>query len=76
MNGACSATQKIRYATARAAYAALAKAHWARRMQKQPRRAYFCTSCQGYHITSQLNVRDRRERLKREAKRDRLLEEA
>jgi hypothetical protein len=65
MNGECSATGKERYATARAAYLAVEQAYWGRRTRKQPRRVYYCKRCQGYHLSSNGDIWERRRRLKR-----------
>ncbi len=68
MNGECMDTGKQRFATARAAYLLVTQAYWGRRTQKQPCRVYYCEGCQGYHVTSQRNVRDRIQRLHRARK--------
>jgi hypothetical protein len=65
MNGECSATGKIRYATARAAHLAVRQAYWGRRTKTQPRRVYHCKQCQGYHLSSKGDLWGRRGRLKR-----------
>ena len=65
MHGECVETGKVRYATARAAHAVICKARWGKRIKVQPRRAYYCKSCQGYHLTSKTNVWQRRNRLSR-----------
>lgn len=69
MHGECDSTGKIRYATARAAYSVVQQAYWARRTKKRPRRVYFCKACQGYHLSSNGSIWDRRERLTRHEKR-------
>ena len=66
MNGECSATGKLRYATSRAAHLAIQHAYWGRRTTKQPKRVYFCKRCQGYHLSSNGDLWKRRERLARE----------
>ena len=63
MNGECPETGKERYATARAAHLAVKKAHWGRRSKEQPRRAYFCKRCQGYHLSSNGDIWGRRRRV-------------
>lgn len=73
MNGECSDTGKARYATARAAYAAVGQAYWGRRTKVQPRRVYFCKQCQGYHLSSKGDVWGRRRRLKQT--KDRLIDD-
>lgn len=56
MHGECHDTGKLRFATARAAHLAVRQAYWGRRTKKQPRRVYYCDCCQGYHLTSQLDL--------------------
>ena len=65
MNGECSNTGKMRYATARAAHLAVQQAYWGRRTKVQPRRVYYCQRCQGYHLSSNGDTWRRRRRLKR-----------
>ena len=65
MNGECPETGKRRYATARAAHVAVAQVYWGKRTQKQPRRVYYCKQCQGYHLSANGEIWDRRARLQR-----------
>ncbi len=65
MNGECSDTGKCRFATARAAHQAVKQAYWGRRTKKQPRRVYYCKKCQGYHVSSNGDTWERRNRLTR-----------
>ena len=65
MHGECPETGKRRYATARAAHTAVAQAYWGKRTQKQPRRVYYCNKCQGYHLTANGEIWQRRARLSR-----------
>ncbi len=69
MHGECSDTGKRRFTTARAAHIAVQQAYWGRRTQKQPRRVYYCKQCQGYHLSSNGNIWQRRRRLARTEKR-------
>ena len=63
MNGECPATGKVRFTTARAAYAEISQIRWGRQTKVQPRRVYFCKQCQGYHLSSKGNIWGRRQRL-------------
>ena len=65
MNGECPATGKLRFTTALAAHLAVKQAFWSRRTKKQPRRAYYCKHCQGYHLSSRGDTWGRRRRLAR-----------
>jgi hypothetical protein len=69
MNGECSDTGKRRYATARAAHVVLKQTYWGKRTKEQPRRVYYCKRCQGYHLTSNGDIWERRRRLHRTEKR-------
>lgn len=69
MNGECLSTGKVRFATARAAHAAVRQATWGKRTKVQPRRVYFCKQCQGYHLSSKGDVWGRRRRLVQLSKR-------
>jgi hypothetical protein len=65
MNGDCPETGKRRYATSRAAHIAIRQVYWGKRTQKQPRRVYYCKQCQGYHLSANGEIWDRRARLQR-----------
>jgi hypothetical protein len=74
VNGECSQTGKVRFATARAAYQAVQQVYWGRRTKTQPRRVYYCMGCQGYHLSSKGDVWGRRRRLFQTIQRVRLNE--
>ncbi len=72
MQGECLKTNKVRYATARAAFDAIQQVYWGRRTKTQPRRVYFCKHCHGYHLSSKGDLWDRRHRLSHAKKRQRI----
>lgn len=47
-------TEKRRYKTRTGAFVAMRRMKW--RSDKKPIRVYWCRLCQGYHLTSQLNI--------------------
>jgi hypothetical protein len=65
MNRECPETGKRRYATSRTAHTALRQVYWGRRTQKQASRVYYCKQCQGYHLSANGDIWDRRARLHR-----------
>ena len=65
MHGTCP-TGKKRYATSRAAFCIVSAAKWKgnnKRRDKKPKRAYYCSACQGYHLAhTKIGMYDRKKK--------------